>query len=309
MPVLTSSRVDMTNMIVCDERIQLYVSKPYSTKSTLEPEFGQEVILTSDVTAGETQIDVEPLAENIKAGTVLTFEPSTNQVTVAVPPKEGDTSITIDAAVNAIPNYEIATTDGVEQVLTLGAGVTAGDRIITLASGLDDWVEADKIITFEPSGVQVKAKFRTDAGVSTISIEPAAYDIPAGETADLLNYLDVCSLNQLDDSSNANTINERNFKSGTGTGKAVTSYNDTVTISGNYIKDDFALFRLYNMKEDPTLRGYVINGIIIEPEGGKNYKGKMWLGQHGNQRPNDQTKKISATLEIDGLLKSVKYPV
>ena len=313
--VATAQRkVDMSDMIVCDEQTRLFLSKPQKKNAELVPEFGQEVVLTQAVAATETSISVEALQENIKAGTVLEFSDAAGtvlgSVTVAVPPEKGDKTITIDAAVAGIAQYAVALTDGVEQTLTLANPVTTGDRSITLAADLEEWLEKGRVLCFEPSGVEVVVKEKTaaGAGVITVSIKPAPYDIPTAETVEVKNYLEVCSINQLDDSSSANTLNERNFKSGSGTGKAVTSYNDTLSISGNYIIGDFALFRLYNAKQDPTLRGYVLYAKIVEAEGGQNQSAKVWLGQHGSQRPNDQTKKISATLEVDCILEDVNIP-
>ena len=308
MPAVSQRTVDMTDMIVCNEEIRLLLSKPIPKNAELDPEIGQEVVLTAAVAATDIQIQVEPLQENIKSGTTLTFEPSGASVTLSTNARAKATSININAAAAAIPNYEVAVTDGLEQILTLASAVTAGDRTIALANPLVDWLEKDRVLCFEPSGVEVVVKNKTLAGATSVTIKPAEFDIPAGETVFVKNYLEVCSINQLDDSSSANTLNERNFKSGSGTGKAVTSYNDTITIGGNYIINDFALLRLYNAKQDPSLRGYIIRAFIIEPEGGQSQKAKVWLGQHGNQRPNDQTKKISATLEVDGILEDVVVP-
>lgn len=304
-------RVDMTDMIVCDEEIRLLVSKAQPKKGSLVPEIGQEVVLTKAIASGETEIEVEPLQENIKSGTVLDFKDDTGTslgtVTVNIPPKKNANKIIINAATAGIANYAVALTEGIEQTLVLGSAVTKGDRVITLASGLTDWVEKGRVMWFE-NGVEVVASAKTPAGATTISIKPAPHDIPAGESSIIYNYLEVCSLNQLDDSSSANTINERNNKSGSGTGKAVTSYNDTITFSGNYVKGDFALFRFYDAKQDPELRGYIYHAKIKEPEGGQDSHAKVWLGQHGKQRPNDQTKKVSLTLEVDGIIEDTEIP-
>lgn len=303
--------VDMEDMIVCDSEIRLLLSKAIKKGSLLTPEVGQEIVLTAAVAATDTEIQVEPLIENIKGGTVLEFKNSIGTVlgtvTVSVPPESGDKIIQINAATASIANYSIATTDGVEQVLTLANAVSAGDRIVTLANPLTDWLEKGRILSFE-NGVDLVVKNKTAAGVTSVSVVPALFGIDAGDTSTVANYLEVFSINQLDDSSSANTLNERNFRSGTGTGKSVTSYSDTVTIGGNYIKGDFALNRLYNTKQDSSLKGYVNYGVIVEPEGGQDLFAKMWLGQHGNTRPNDQTKKISATLEVDGILRNFFVP-
>lgn len=303
--------VDMEDMIVCDSEIRFFISKAVKKGSELSPEVGQEVVLTSAVTAADESIQVEALIENIAAGTVLDFKDSSGTslgtVTVAVPPKEGDTTIQINAAAAGIANYSVAVTDGIEQVLTLASAVSAGDRVITLANPLEQWLEKGRVLSFD-NGVDLVVKNKTSAGLTSVSVEPALYGLDAGVTSALANYLEVCSINQLDDSSSANTLNERNFKSGLGTGKSVTSYSDTITIGGNYIKNDFALNRLYNVKQDPTLKGYINYGVIVEPEGGQDLFAKVWLGQHSNQRPNDQTKKISATLEVDGILRNFSVP-
>ena len=304
-------QVDMTDMIVCNEEVRLFLSKAQKKNAALVPEFGQEVVLTKAIAAGETEIEVEDLQENIKAGTVLNFEDETGtalgSVTVAVPPAREAKKIVISAAAAAIANYAVAITEGIEQVLTLANAVSAGDRLVTLANPLTDWLEKGRILSFE-NGVDLVVKNKVEAGATDISVVPALYGVDAGVTSSVLNYLEVCSINQLDDSSSANTLNERNFKSGSGTGKSVTSYNDTVTIGGNYIQNDFALLRLYNNKQDKALRGYINHAVIVEPEGGQDLIAKVWLGQHGNQRPNDQTKKISATLEVDGILGNFLVP-
>ena len=309
--VISKDRIDMSDMIVCDEGIRLYLSKPQRKNADLIPEMGQEVVLTQSVATGDTQIEVEPLQENIKQGTILNFVNNTGtaigSVTVAIPPKNGDRSIAINAASVDIAVYSIAVTDGIEQVLTLANDVAPQDRVITLASPIIDWLEAGRSLSFD-NGVDLIVKYRAELGATTVLVEPAKFAIPAGESVALANYLEAYSINQLDDSSSANTLNERNYKSGKGTGKAVTSYNDTITIGGNYVKGDFALNRLYSVKTDPLLRGYINYATIVEPEGGEDRFAKVHLGQSGNQRPNDQTKKISATLEVDGMIENRQIP-
>jgi hypothetical protein len=305
-------RLDMTDMIVCDEEIRLLVGKATPKNAKYVPEIGQDVILTAVVGVGAASINVEPLQENIKAGTVLAFKTAggatIGSVTVSIQPEKDDTRIFISpAAAATIGNYNVAKTLGVEQTLTVGTAVATGARAITLATALTDWIEKGRVISFE-NGVDVVVKNRTEIGATTISIEPAPFPLAVGDDAILYNYLEVLSINQVDDSSSANTLNERNYRSGSGTGKAVTSYSDTVTIGGNYIKGDFALFRLYNNKQDSKLRGYINHCLIVEPDGGQDLRGMMWLGQHGNTRPNDQTKKISATLEVDGILGNTLVP-
>lgn len=313
MPTLTKRQVDMTDMIVCNEEIQLFLSKP-QLRTALKPEFGQEVILNADVAINDQTISVFPLVETIRPNTVLNFEPGNGNgslvdtVTVLTRPMPGDTTIKIQSSAVVIDAYNIATTTGNEQTLELANSVAASARQITLVSPLVTWIEKGRELTFLPSGVTYTVSVKAEQGDTQIQINRANTPIPLGEVFKLKNYLEVCSINQLDDSSSANTLNERNFKSGSGTGKAVTSYNDTITIGGNYIKGDFALNRLYTAKQDPTLRGYIIHAVIVEPEGGQDQYGKVWLGQHGNQRPNDQTKKISATLEVDGILYDTKIP-
>ncbi|MGL5944244.1 MAG: hypothetical protein ACRC2S_28515 [Waterburya sp.] len=322
MVAVTKRNVDMTDMIVCDEQTRLFLSKPQKKNALLRPEFGQEVVLTQAVIATATQINVEALQENIKAGTILTFKNAAGttygSTTVGVSAIRGNKTITVSnvtlaTAGNAqtppsIPKFLSAMTNGIEQTLTVGTAVVAGVRSITLSSATTDWIEKGRTLTFEPSGVEIVLREKAELGETSLSIEPAPFAIPVGEDAEIKNYLEVVSINQLDDSSSANTLNERNFRSGSGTGKSVTSYNDTLSISGNYIKGDFALSRLYNAKQDPSLRGYILYAVITEAEGGQNQRAKVWLGQHGNQRPNDQTKKISATLEVDGILEDFNVP-
>jgi hypothetical protein len=305
-------RLDMTDMIVCNEEIRLLVGKAVSPNAKYVPEIGQDVVLTAAILVGATFVTVEPLEENIKAGTILAFKnpagTTLGSVTVSIQPERKDTRIYISpVATSAVNASNVAKTVGVEQTLTVGTAVAAGARSITLAAPLTNWIEKGRVLSFE-NGVDVVVKNRTEAGISTISIEPAPFPLAVGDDAILENYLEVLSINQVDDSSSANTLNERNYRSGSGTGKAVTSYSDTVTIGGNYIKGDFALFRLYNNKQDAKLRGYINHCLIIEPEGGQDLRGMMWLGQHGNTRPNDQTKKISATLEVDGILGNTLVP-
>lgn len=301
--------VDMTDMIVCNEEIRLLFSKPQSQRALHIPEFGQEIVLTEAVEASAPLIKVEPLVENLKVGSVLNFKDKDGNdlgsVTSNIPAKKGVTEIFINAAAAAIANYASATTDAIEQTLTLANAVAVDDRVITLASPLTDWIEKGRVLTFN-NGVSLVAKNRVEAGSDTISIVPAKYTVNAGEVLALPNYLEVCSLNQLDDSSAPATINERNFKSGVGTGKAVTSYNDTISLSGNYIINDFALHRLWNIKGDQLLRGHIVYALIVEPDGGENQFAKVHLGQHARQRPNDQTKKISLTLEVDGVIETVE---
>jgi hypothetical protein len=305
-------QVNMTHMIVCNEEIRLLIGKGISRTAKYVPEVGQDIVLTVAVAVGATFITVEPLQENIKVGTVLQFRNALGallgSVTVSVQPERDATRINIaPAATVAIAVFAVAQTVGVEQTLTIGTAVTAGARSITLATALTDWIEKGRPITFA-SGIEVICKTRAEIGATTISIDPAPVAIAVGDTAAIANYLEVLSINQLDDSSSANTLNERNFRSGSGTGKSVTSYSDTVTIGGNYIIGDFALFRLYKNKQDAKMRGLINHAIIIEPDSGQDLRAVVWLGQHGNTRPNDQTKKISATLEVDGILGETLVP-
>lgn len=309
--VATTQRVvDTTDMIVVDENTRFFLSKAQPVKA-LPPEIGQFVVLTKAIALNDLEIEVEPLFENIKAGRVLEFKDDDDvvlgTVTVRIPPAKNATKIKINAATDAIANYATALTDGIEQVLVLGSDVAEGDRVISLAAPLEDWIEKGREICFE-NGVEVVTRSKIAAGETSISIRPAPYDITAGESANIYNYLEICSVNQIDDSSSANVLAERNNKSGTGTGKAVTSYNDTMSLSGNYIKGDFVLNRLYDLKQDPTVRGYMFFAKIKEPKGGQDTEAQVVLGQHGNQRPNDQTKKTSVTIDVNGIIENTEIP-
>lgn len=304
--------VDMTDMIVCDEQIRLLISKATPKNAKYVPEIGQDVVLVAPVVVGATFITVEPLQENIKTGTVLVFRNGAGaiqiSVTVAVQPGKDATRIFVVTTTTATAStFVTAQTQGIEQTLTVGTAVAAGARTITIATPLTDWIEKGRVLTFA-SGIEVVMRTRAEIGATAIPIQPAPFAIAVGDTVAIANYLEVLSINQVDDSSSANTLNERNYRSGSGTGKAVTSYSDTVTIGGNFIKEDFALFRLFNNKQDAQLRGYINHGLIIEPDGGQDLRGVFWLGQHGNTRPNDQTKKISGTLEVDGILGNTLVP-
>lgn len=305
--IINAQELKMKDKIVCDERIQIWLSKPYDESSLIIPQFGQTVRVRAAAAASATEVTVLPLVENLPQGATLTFTGET--VTLTAPALAGDTTIQVNALTTGLAAFDSATTTGIEQTIVLANSVAVGDRLITV-SAVSSWIEPNRILDFG-NNIKLRTGYTTDEAATEIVLdEPAKYALAAGASADLPFYSRILSANTADDSSNANTLNERNFESGRGTAKAVTSYNDTIQISGNFIRYDEALLRMYELKENPALKGCLINCILGENYvGGRTVAGQVWLGANSNQRPNDQTKKIQVTLEVDGLLKGRKYDV
>ena len=305
--IINAQELKMKDKIVCDERIQIWLSKPYKESSLIIPQFGQTVRVRAAAAASATEVTVLPLVENLPQGATLAFAGET--VTLSAPAFAGDTTIAVNALTTGLAAFDSASTTGIEQTVVLANPVAEGDRLITV-SAVSSWIEPNRILDFG-NNIKLRTGYTTDEGATEIILhEPAKYALAAGASADLPFYSRILSANTADDSSNANTLNERNYESGRGTAKAVTSYNDTIQVSGNFIRYDEALLRLYSLKEDTSLKGYLINCVLGENYlGGRTVAGQVWLGANSNQRPNDQTKKIQATLEVDGILREAKYDV
>lgn len=297
----TTNFIQSQDMVVLNEDMLVYVSKNLPAGSE-PPEFGQTITAVAAAAMGDTFVEVEPLAEGIPSGKTLNFSGG-ETVTLSAAAKEGATTLLVAELAAGIASGETATTDGIEQTVTLTGAVSIGDKSIAV-DPLSAEVEKGRVIAFSPSGVEVFVRAKAAAGADSILIEPAKSAIPSGETADLKNFVEVYSLNQADDSRDANVLSDRNFKSGIWTPKKVTSRNATVSLSGFFIRNDFGLERLNQASLQIANPSYF---ILLEPEGGKQYKGWCYVGSQSNTRQVDQHKNISVTLEVDGPLLEANY--
>ena len=205
-----------------------------------------------------------------------------------------------------------ATTNGVEQVITLASDVAVGDRKITV-NALEASVEKRRVIEFINSGVSVTVARAAAAGETEIFVEAVTLGtvaagttvITTGDTANIEEYVLVCSANSVQRTGNAQILTDYVFCSGQDALKDVTTRDRNFQVSGLHVPQDFGLERVIQGIEG---EGFKLWFISSDKEGGFQWSAEAVLGADGETAAVNQFKQVNFTMEVNGQLQRYDYP-
>ncbi len=287
----------------------------YPHETEFRPHFGQTVKCFANATSGATSIQVYPLIEPILPNTTLSFVGTSTSADVLVTEyiDKDSTVILCEATTGAVNAGATATTNNIEQVVTLANPIEVGAEYIDVVA-LTYSVEKNRPLKFS-NGVTVKSIVEAPAGASRIWVEPVVWGlnpvgtevVPTGDSVQLEEYIIVCSLNSVQRTGNAQTLTDYLFCLGTDALKDVTTRDRQFQVSGLTLPGDFGYERIFQQVESGLgeRKAWIISSGDVE---GNQWSCRVSIGQDSENKQINTYGQLSATFEVDGVLKRYRYP-